>query len=101
MLKLPMPPPVWIILGPVFAIASFSVLMAIFSRPTKRSSDEGWTGPFYSNPNDPALFVPKRYGFGYTLNFANPWCWLVFVVMIALVLAPLILSASFVRHLPR
>jgi hypothetical protein len=26
-------------------------------------------GDFYFNKNDPKIFVPKRYGFGYTLNF--------------------------------
>jgi uncharacterized membrane protein len=37
---------------------------------------ECWkAGMFYYNPNDPALFVEKRFGLGYTFNFANHWCW--------------------------
>ncbi|MGZ6143005.1 MAG: DUF5808 domain-containing protein [Myxococcales bacterium] len=30
-------------------------------------------GLFYVDREDPALFVPKRYGVGYTFNFGNPW----------------------------
>ena len=28
---------------------------------------------FYWNPKDKRVFVPKRYGFGWTINFGNPW----------------------------
>lgn len=27
---------------------------------------------FYYNPDDPRIFVPKRTGAGYTVNFSNP-----------------------------
>jgi uncharacterized membrane protein len=38
--------------------------------------NECWkAGLFYYNPNDAALFVEKREGYGYTFNFANPWSW--------------------------
>jgi len=33
-------------------------------------------GMFYYNPADPAIFVEKRFGIGYTLNFGNRWSWL-------------------------
>ena len=43
-----------------------------------RTPDECWKlGLFYFNSDDPALFVEKRFGVGWTLNFANPRCWLV------------------------
>jgi uncharacterized membrane protein len=55
----------------------------------------GWWGPFYVNPADPALFV-RKYGLGwimgrlgYTLNFGNPWAWLVLAALTILFLAPL------------
>lgn len=32
-------------------------------------------GGIYYNPDDPALFVPKRYGLGWTINFARPMSW--------------------------
>jgi uncharacterized membrane protein len=35
--------------------------------------DECWSlGDVYNNPDDPALFVAKRLGWGYTINFGNP-----------------------------
>ena len=38
-----------------------------------RSPDERWyLGMFYFNPEDPALWVEKRFGVGYTVNFARP-----------------------------
>ena len=43
-----------------------------------RTPDECWKlGLFYFNQNDPALFVEKRFGVGWTVNFANPRSWLV------------------------
>jgi uncharacterized membrane protein len=30
---------------------------------------------FYVNRNDPAFFVEKRFGLGYTLNFGHPLSW--------------------------
>jgi uncharacterized membrane protein len=60
-----------------------------------RSSDRCWrAGIFYLNPDDPAIFVEKRMGIGYTLNFAHPVSWLVLCVAI---LAPLAV-ALWVRH---
>lgn len=47
-------------------------------------SDSYWkAGIFYFNPNDPAIFVAKRVGIGYTMNFANKWAWIFVVVVIA------------------
>jgi uncharacterized membrane protein len=39
-------------------------------------------GIFCSNPDDPALVVPKRFGVGYTLNFGNPWSWAVLAKLV-------------------
>jgi uncharacterized membrane protein len=39
------------------------------------------------NPEDPALLVEKRFGFGWTLNFANPMSW---VLLAAIVGVPLL-----------
>jgi uncharacterized membrane protein len=43
---------------------------------------------FYYNPSDPAIFVAKRVGIGYTVNFANRMCWLVLVGILLLGLLP-------------
>ena len=38
--------------------------------------DKFWKlGVFYSNPNDPAIFVEKRFGIGPTVNFAKWQAW--------------------------
>lgn len=45
--------------------------------------DECWKlGQIYYNPNDPALMVEKRFGVGYTLNFANRLSWLLVGLLI-------------------
>ncbi|MDK2799390.1 MAG: hypothetical protein PWP27_1460 [Clostridiales bacterium] len=41
-----------------------------------RDDDKYWKlGIFYYNPDDPALFVEKRFGVGWTNNFARPMSW--------------------------
>ena len=46
------------------------------SEAPERSADDCWkAGIIYYNPADPVLFVEKRLGFGYTLNFGNRWSW--------------------------
>jgi uncharacterized membrane protein len=95
------PPPIWMILVPIFLLAVFSILMPFLVIERQRPPDEGWKAIFYSNRDDPALFVPKRFGIGYTLNFANPWSWAVLVLISAMVAAPLIFSAAIMRHLPK
>ena len=48
-----------------------------------RKDDKYWKmGAFYFNKNDPSVFVEKRFGIGYTLNFANP---VAVIVMAAIV----------------
>jgi uncharacterized membrane protein len=45
------------------------------------TSDSCWKlGLFYFNPGDSALFVEKRIGIGYTLNFARPAAWILLAV---------------------
>lgn len=41
-----------------------------------RDDDKYWKlGQFYYNPDDPAVFVEKRFGIGFTNNFARPLTW--------------------------
>ena len=57
--------------------------------------DRSWKwGIFYYNPDDPALFVEKRMGLGWTMNFGNRWSWLFLAGLLALLLLPLLLKAS-------
>ena len=62
-----------------------------------RDDDRYWYGGFfYNNPDDPALFVPKRFGLGWTLNFGHPqskrFLIAVLVLMLLLVLLPLVVA---------
>lgn len=50
-----------------------------------RDDDRYWKlGIFYFNPNDPAIFLEKRFGIGWTNNWAHPLSWL-FVIVILLI----------------
>jgi uncharacterized membrane protein len=101
MRNLPSLPSLWIILGPVLVLGSVSLLLLLLAKGNPKPPETGWNGIFYSNPDDPALFVPKRYGIGYTLNFGNPWSWAVLILIFALVALPIAISASFLHRLPR
>jgi uncharacterized membrane protein len=59
-----------------------------------RTPDACWKwGMFYVNPSDPALFVEKRFGIGYTVNFGNRWSWIFLVIT----LLPLIAVTFYLR----
>jgi hypothetical protein len=90
----------WIVFGPFAAVGAFSLLLLGLGRTGQRPPDAAWKGSFYSNPNDPALLVPKRLGIGYTLNFGNPWSWAVLAFVLLMVAVPFILLLSDTNHLP-
>jgi uncharacterized membrane protein len=86
------------ILAPVALLAVLSLLVPILARRDDRTPDRCWkAGIFCVNPADPALFVEKRLGIGYTLNFGNPWSWIVLVFIILIAIAPFILPFQYVR----
>ncbi|SEG60004.1 Protein of unknown function [Bryocella elongata] len=59
-------------------------------RSTSSTSWSHWhAGVFYANPADPALLVPKRFGWGWTFNFARPAAWICMLVILALATAML------------
>jgi uncharacterized membrane protein len=54
--------------------------------------DNYWKmGVFYVNPEDPALFVSKRTGIGWTPNFGHPMSWIIFIGIIAI---PIVISIT-------
>jgi len=75
--------------------------VALVFQIDRRPPDEEYSGFLYSNPDNPALFVPKRSGIGYTLNFGNPWSWAVLTLIIAMVVLPFVLTVINVRQLPK
>jgi uncharacterized membrane protein len=54
--------------------------LAPYSKSTESydsTPDSGWyAGIFYYNPADAAVIVPKRFGWGWTFNFARPSAWM-------------------------
>ncbi len=63
--------------------------------PVDPTPNECWKGGIiYYNPNDAALFVQRRDGMGFTINFGNRRCWLLYAGLI-LVLAsgPLVMQS--------
>ncbi|MDK2806795.1 MAG: hypothetical protein PWQ94_1959, partial [Thermoanaerobacterium sp.] len=52
-----------------------------------RDDDRYWKGGLiYYNPDDPALFVEKRFGVGWTVNFARPSIWIFTLVLIFIIM---------------
>jgi uncharacterized membrane protein len=52
-----------------------------------RDDDRYWYGGlFYYNPDNPAMFVPKRFGLGWTLNFGHPRAKLFMIIILLMVL---------------
>lgn len=50
-----------------------------------RDDDAHWLlGTFYYNRDDPSLFVPKRFGIGWTFNMGSKAAWIAFVALILL-----------------
>ena len=93
------PPVILIAVVPIFVIA---LLVYSFkcatnpAMPTEATPDECWTlGSVYYNPRDPALFVQKRLGFGYTFNFGHRLSWVIlggFVAGVAALVAFLMVA---------
>lgn len=53
-------------------------------------------GGIYFNPDDPSLFVPKKYGIGWTLNFGKPMGWIVMATLIVIPIAIVLLVTMMV-----
>jgi uncharacterized membrane protein len=58
-----------------------------------RDDDANWrAGMLYVNRHDQALFVPKRFGVGWTLNFGHPVAWIVLGLVVAAAVVPVLYS---------
>lgn len=64
------------------------------ARVVRRDDDANWVlGAFYFNREDPRWLVEKRFGVGFTANFAHPLSWVllggvVVVVVVSILLVP-------------
>ena len=74
-------------------VASGASADASPARPVgDRTADRYWkAGLFYVNRDDPALFIEKRFGVGYTINFGRPGSW---VILGLIVLIPLVIAVA-------
>ncbi|BFT72639.1 DUF5808 domain-containing protein [Paenibacillus sp. P36] len=43
-------------------------------------------GIFYYNPDNKSIFVPKRLGLGWTINFARPISWIIILAILGFVI---------------
>lgn len=61
--------------------------------PIDPTPNECWKGGIlYYNPNDAALFVQRRDGMGFTVNFGNRWSWVLYGSLLLVILsAPLVM----------
>jgi len=58
--------------------------MEDFNDPTKDSNNYKW-GFVYFNQSDPRVFVPKRFGIGYTLNFSKRYVLIGFLLILLVI----------------
>jgi hypothetical protein len=72
---------------------NMSLVSAVGHSLGDRTPDESWLwGMFYHNPNDPALFVERRGGPGYTVNFGHIRAWLMMAGFLTLMVLPFLLK---------
>lgn len=66
----------------------------IDDRMIDRDEDEHWKlGQFYFNKNDPSIFIEKRFGVGWTNNWAHPISWILLLLIIGTAIGiPLLLT---------
>jgi uncharacterized membrane protein len=59
-----------------------------------RDDDRYWPGGiFYHNPDDPDLFVPRRSGLGWTINFGHPRSRYFLLILFLVAIVPPLLVA--------
>ncbi|KNY28331.1 DUF1648 domain-containing protein [Pseudobacteroides cellulosolvens] len=60
---------------------------------SRRDDDKYWKlGLFYYNPDDPSIVVEKRFGIGWTNNWARPISWILTIGLLALITGFMTLS---------
>jgi uncharacterized membrane protein len=83
-----------VVLAQLLAVALIVALVALavvvipigrggVPRSVQETDPRGWRGFVYVNPDDPHLFVPKRLGVGWTVNFGHRRAWQAIVVLLA------------------
>src|SRR5215469_3011101 len=94
-----LPIQIWMSLVPALLLLVLVALLPVLTPMGKRPPDSAWHGFIYSNPDDPSLLVPKRYGIGYTLNFGNRWAWPLLALILLIAVLPAVLAAFNIHNL--
>ena len=74
-----------------------SRLLARMNAPTTMTKDDDryWKlGIFYWNPEDASLFLPERFGIGWTVNFGRPLIWIILAAFVLVTIGFVALSLS-------
>ncbi|MFB9324921.1 DUF5808 domain-containing protein [Paenibacillus aurantiacus] len=64
--------------------------------PSQEDRHWKWLGSIYVNPEDPALIVPDRHGFAWTINMANPRSKVIIAAAIAVLVMVNVIYINFV-----
>jgi uncharacterized membrane protein len=89
---------IWVGQGGTRLVGSAAAVSGAVAPVGDRTADKYWKlGLFYVNRNDPALFVEKRFGVGYTLNFGHPGTWVFLAVLVAVFVAIILIVPSYHR----
>lgn len=90
------------VLIPIFAVALGSIALSVAygqngsrllakmstSDTMPQDNDRFWKlGIFYVNPNDSSLFLPERFGIGWTMNWGRPGAWGILIALVAIIVA--------------
>ncbi len=64
------------------------------SKVVRRDEDKYWKlGLFYFNPDDPSFIVEKRFGIGWTNNWARPISWVLTIGLIVFIIGFTVITA--------
>ena len=100
-------PQPWAVFGVILAFLVVIGLLVVraYSQPepegasAERTPEECWhAGDFYYNPNDPALFVEKRVGIGFTFNFGNRVSWVILGASVLFIAGLVVLVPRLIGH---
>ncbi len=97
--------PLWLLIVMLAVVVACVVLAVVFSRRDSREAarqraetpsadDEHWrANGVYYNRDNPAVFVPRRGGFGWTINFGRPSGVILMAAFVAFVLFAVVFAA--------
>jgi uncharacterized membrane protein len=97
--RLPLLALISLIVAPLLvALAAGGVRLAATIRELRERGHgekiEGYHALYYANANDRRLWVPKLTGLGWTINFSHPLGWPMFLLLLAVPIAAVVLSAT-------